>query len=561
MQLSNGLWSWGEFLLAPIQRKAFIFVYVKNIGSYQILKSIAKGGMAEVFLARSTVSHGLGKIVALKKTLPDYLDSHEMRQMFLDEMRIAACLNHQNIVQTFDFGMVNSEAYFVMEFIHGVSLRELIAYLRESEELLDLPLVFYIIKEIAEGLDYAVHVQDPSSGKPLNLIHRDLSPHNIMLTFDGEVKVIDFGIAKASASEHTTHGVVKGKVVYMSPEQIHGEPIDHRTDLFSLGIIFWELLTNRRFFSGSSIEEVRKKVMEYKIDNLNFAESNRIDFSKKILEKLLHHKPELRYQGARELIKDLNFILNRVYPQFSSQELSDHLKYRSFVRQYLSSFEELKAFRQEPSVKQSYPKSVSMLEKTLLTLKRVNPFSSPRLPPQKVLRMDQLRVVSENERIPLGKMFVGLVFVVIGCFGGVAFRVYFPNVSVPSYNLDLASYKDTLREFNDAFQERFFKKKKVVVAPARMVSITFSSVPSGATMLVDGQAHSLAVPVSLAMEQNKVYQVDIYKETYIPHSFKYVPKQETHHIVHLQSFPTLKITEYRENKIKKKVIHKKPKNR
>ncbi|WP_374073648.1 protein kinase [Bdellovibrio bacteriovorus] len=501
--------------------------------------------MAEVFLARS-VSSGLGKLVALKRTLPDYLDSEEMGQMFLDEMKVAACLNHRNIVQTFDFGMVQSQAYFVMEFIHGVSLRELVAYLRDENEYLDLAMVFYIIKEVAEGLDYAIRVQDPSSGRPLSLVHRDLSPHNIMITYNGEVKIIDFGVAKASATQQTVHGVVKGKIAYMSPEQNRGEPIDQRSDLFSLGVVFWELLTNRRFFSGQSVHEVKERVREYRIENLNFSESQRVEFARDILAKLLHHKVQKRYQGPRDLIKDLNFVLNRVYPFFSSEELAARLKNDYFQKKFLDSTEDFKvmqASKLEPEL---------LVEKTVLTAKS----QKPKLPPQRLASVNRFRVVSENARsLNLGRLFFVLVLLFMGCLAAVAYRVYFPN-----YNWDLSSYKQVVQEVSEKVTGEIRGQQKVVAVIPQPVTVVFSSNPPGASMLIDGQSHSLNIPISVMMELSKNYQIDVYKEGYIPRSFKFLPTKSTQYEIKLERFPFLRVAANQEEfKVKKTTRRKRKK--
>ncbi|WII73395.1 serine/threonine-protein kinase [Bdellovibrio sp. 22V] len=310
---------------------------LQSIGSYDLLKLLATGGMAEIYLARSKTLKG--KIVALKRTIPDLIDSPEMSIMFTDEMKVAACLNHQNIVQTFDFGFVESRAYLVMEYIHGVSLRDLLRVLRGKTEFLKIPVILYIVKKVAEGLAYLARVPDPVTGAPLSLIHRDLSPHNIMLTYEGEVKIIDFGIAKGVSTTQTQHGVIKGKFAYMSPEQMRGEDIDQRSDLFSLGVIFWEMLSNSRFFSGNSVNDLYHVVSNYRLENIDCSMWGPLE---PVLRRLLHHDAKQRYIYASDLARDLQRLLNQLAPQFSSEEISYLLKVKYFRRDYELSLSEIR---------------------------------------------------------------------------------------------------------------------------------------------------------------------------------------------------------------------------
>src|SRR5712692_4483372 len=221
-------------------------------GRYQLLKKIGSGGMGQVFLARTAGTQGFEKLIVIKRLLPHLAEDEEFRDMFFDEARIAARLNHPNLIQIFDLGEEGGSYFLAMEYVAGEDLRRLERYASSQGRPVPLGLACRIVADAAAGLDYA-HKARTSQGEPLGLVHRDVSPQNILVGFDGAVKLIDFGVVKAlDRLQHTATGILKGKYPYMSPEQASGEEVDHRSDVFSLGIIFWELLTGARLFKGAS---------------------------------------------------------------------------------------------------------------------------------------------------------------------------------------------------------------------------------------------------------------------------------------------------------------------
>ncbi len=220
----------------------------ETFGRYQLLRRLAVGGMGEVFLARQVAAGGFEKLLVVKRVLPHLQDEEDFIEMLFDEARIAAALNHPNISQIYELGDVDGVHYIAMEYIHGDSLRGL--HTRANAEAGGLPLALKcrVIADAAAGLDFA-HRAKTATGKRLGLIHRDISPQNILISFNGAVKLIDFGVAKAVGKISNTHtGHIKGKYAYMSPEQARGEELDHRSDIFGLGIVFYELLTSTRLF-------------------------------------------------------------------------------------------------------------------------------------------------------------------------------------------------------------------------------------------------------------------------------------------------------------------------
>src|SRR5882672_5857116 len=238
----------------------------KRLGKYEILALLALGGTAEIYLARIGGTAGFEKYVVVK-CLHDHLaDDTEFVKMFLDEARLAAQLDHSNVVQTFELGEHENRYYMVLEFLAGLSLAMVVrrAAERFAGGRLPVPLILNIAAQACAGLHYA-H-ERTSNGKPLNIVHRDISPQNLVISFEGVVKVVDFGIARAEMRETKTKaGTIKGKFAYMSPEQCVATNVDRRTDVFALGVITHELLTGRRLFKRNSPYETYQAVIECEV--------------------------------------------------------------------------------------------------------------------------------------------------------------------------------------------------------------------------------------------------------------------------------------------------------
>ena len=276
----------------------------KKFGKYQLLQKIAVGGMAELYRAKVTRAHGFEKRVAIKKILPHLTDEGNLVKAFIDEAKLAALLQHENIVQIYDFGSIDGEYFIAMEYLFGKDLRKLTYKARETAIPLGLENTLYIISRICAGLDYSHNLKD-LQGKPLNIIHRDINPQNIFLTYEGQVKIIDFGIAKAASHNSTTHeGLIKGKLAYMSPEQATGKTIDHRSDIFSSGIIFYELLAGRRMFEGETMQ-IYSQVREAKYEPLDKLVPDLPEKLQEVVERALAKEPDERYQTCGEMLADL----------------------------------------------------------------------------------------------------------------------------------------------------------------------------------------------------------------------------------------------------------------
>ncbi|HEY5944430.1 MAG TPA: serine/threonine-protein kinase, partial [Kofleriaceae bacterium] len=227
-----------------------------------MLRPLAKGGMAEVFLARAIGLGGFARHVVIKRIRVENGTDQKSIDMFLDEARLVASLHHRNIVQVHDVGEEDSKYFFVMEYVHGRDTRELLRHVKDAKQQVPLEHVITIVTAAAAGLHYA-HEQRGADRKPLQIVHRDVSPGNILVAFDGGVKVVDFGIAKTEdRSWDTQAGEMKGKVGYMSPEQCKALPLDRRTDVYMLGIVLYELCTVRRLFKGENRFDTMAQIVE-----------------------------------------------------------------------------------------------------------------------------------------------------------------------------------------------------------------------------------------------------------------------------------------------------------
>ena len=299
----------------------------EQFGKYLLLEKVATGGMAEIYLAKSNAANGLNKFFAIKRILPQFTNNEDFISMFKEEAKVCINLNHSNVVSIFDFGIEQGQFYLVMDFVEGRNLRQIINELKKTNKSFSIDQTLYLVKEAAAGLDHAHRCTDSMSGKPLNITHRDMSPQNVMVSYEGEIKVIDFGIAKAETeAEDTKAGTLKGKFSYMSPEQAEGLPIDPRTDVFALGIVLWELLANDRLFTGSNEAAILRKVRDCQVPQIRKINPTVPQELERIVMKSLAKDRNLRYQTAANFQKDLNRFLNTQYPDFSPQDFSHYIK-------------------------------------------------------------------------------------------------------------------------------------------------------------------------------------------------------------------------------------------
>ena len=296
-----------------------------QFGRYQLLEKIGSGGMAEVFKARMRGEEGFEKIVAIKRIVPHMAANDAFITMFVDEAKLAAQLNHNNITHIYDLGKVDAWHYIAMEYVEGRDLRSLLKLGKERDYPLPPELALFIAAKIANALDYA-HRRPAADGTELNLVHRDVSPQNILISYEGDIKLCDFGIAKAASKVSTTiSGALKGKLQYMSPEQAWGKRVDRRSDVFSLGAVLYEMLTGAPLFEGDTDMSILERVREGEVEPPSargVEVSKRVD---QIVLKALAKNPQDRYQNASEMEKDLHAVLYAFQPSPGPADVAIYL--------------------------------------------------------------------------------------------------------------------------------------------------------------------------------------------------------------------------------------------
>jgi len=293
-----------------------------RFGKYLLLDHLLDGGMNRIFRARY-LGDTASKICAVKVVLPQYSNDPQFKIMFMDEIKVTFGLLHPNVVQTYDYGTHKGQLYVAMEYCDGRNLKEYLDKLKERKFVFPVEISVYIGTQICQGLHYAHTLTDKLSGKEMNIIHRDISPHNIMLTYDGGIKIIDFGIAKAETnSEATQAGTIKGKLSYLAPEYLEGNELDARYDQFAVGITLWEMLCNRKLFKAPNDIAVLKKIQECDVPAPSSINPNVPPELDEIILKSLSKNPKNRFDNMDMMNRALIKFLYSKYPDFNATDLS-----------------------------------------------------------------------------------------------------------------------------------------------------------------------------------------------------------------------------------------------
>lgn len=294
----------------------------ERFGRYLILDHLVDGGMAKICRARF-LGEQADKIVAIKMVQPQFSQDDSFKTMFMDEIKMTFGLIHPNVVQTYDYGIQKDQLFVAMEYCDGRNLKEYLDKLKERKFVFPVEISVYIVTQACQGLHYAHTFTDKLTGKEANIIHRDISPHNIMLTYDGAVKIIDFGIAKSETnSEATQAGTIKGKLSYLAPEYLEGHALDPRYDQFAIGITLWEMLCSRKLFKASNDLAVLKKIQECKVPAPSSINPNVPKELDEIVLKALSKDRNKRYENMEQLNRALIKFLYTNYPDFNATDLS-----------------------------------------------------------------------------------------------------------------------------------------------------------------------------------------------------------------------------------------------
>jgi serine/threonine-protein kinase len=369
-------------------------------GQYKLLDRLAVGGMAELFLAQQSGPDGFEKPVVIKRIRPHLSRQPAFVRMFLNEARLAAQLNHPNIVQIHDLGKVGDSYYIGMEYLFGRDMRRVVP---KAESLgIPFPMVYAlkIASSVCEGLYYA-HQKVDLYGSPLNIVHRDVTPENIFVCFDGTVKVLDFGIAKAANRvEQTRAGELRGKLSYLSPEQCLGKPLDHRSDIFSLGSVLYEWLTGFKLFTGESDVSVMRSIVDGKVYAPSYFRSDIPEPVEAILMKALERDRDKRYPSAWHFQQDLDRFLNTYEFTPSNLHLSNFLK-QLFLDELEQEQQRLRP--QEAPFSAPAPTTQPELESVLPV---EEPSGSERIVavPVTAAQLESLEALARKHGVPVGKM-------------------------------------------------------------------------------------------------------------------------------------------------------------
>jgi serine/threonine protein kinase len=282
----------------------------RRFGRYVLFDQIGKGGMARIYLGRAETDLGGERLLVIKQILAMLSSSREFSQLFIDEAKLAACLTHGNIVQVIDLGRENQQLYIAMEYVEGFDLRELLRHCSKHDVPLPLEFALLVIVEVLRALEYAHRKQD-DTGRALGIVHRDVSPSNVLLSFEGEVKLCDFGIARAmGVGSELSPAAIRGKAAYMSPEAARGEALDARSDLFSAGVTLWELLAGRRLYRSKTRAPVALELVAQadipELPNIGYPEQERLYG---IVARALSKQREQRFASAREMRSELEAYL------------------------------------------------------------------------------------------------------------------------------------------------------------------------------------------------------------------------------------------------------------
>ncbi len=519
---------------------------IESFGKFLLLERLAAGGMAEVYLAKATGAAGISRFVAIKRILPQYSENPEFIEMFKEEAKIAVNLGHSNVVSIYEFGIQNNQFFLVMEFVEGQNLRQILNHMKKLEKYFTLDQIIYIITEVAAGLDHAHRCIDGTTGKPLNIIHRDMSPQNIMISFEGESKIIDFGIAKTETQiDSTRAGTIKGKFGYMSPEQADGQEVDLRTDIFSLGIVLWELLAQERLFASSSEAATLRKIRECQIPSLRTMNPQVSPELDRICMKALAKDKTLRYQTASAFHKDLNRFLNTQYPEFSQQDFSVFMK-STFAQTYLENkkkiieYSKLQSPEEAPKDvtstititengegKNANGEQISGLDESMPDLEMLKQANNVKVDLNS-LKLDKsiskINKVSTNtssvsvtatQKKPLPRPeptpapnFLDSNWMYVIIAASVMFVVWYFGIREPEWKTEQVTSTPEL-ETTDLGSQRAFE-------------FVVESYPSGARILIDGKDTGLITPAQLTHPPQKEFILQLSRDGYQAHESKQV---------------------------------------
>ncbi len=395
----------------------------ERFGNYILIEKLGTGGMAEIYKAKMEGVEGFQKLVAIKKILPQFTHNKDFTTMFIDEAKVAAQLSHRNIVHIYDLGKIENSYFIAMEYVEGTDLRKILHEEREKGRILPIPICLFIAIQVASALDYAHHKKG-ADGSDLNIVHRDVSPQNILISKDGEIKICDFGIAKAaSKASHTRAGSLKGKLQYMSPEQAWGKPVDYRSDIFSLGVVLYEMLTGKHLFEGDSEISILEKVRNPKVEPISKYLKEYPKELEDIVTRALKEDPQERFQDANSFKKEMEEILLRYEPRVTEKTISEYLEFLEGTKEKFLEFKckppkKEEKVEEKPKEKVEEAKPIEIPKEEKIPEKEITPLKPPeiKMPKKKVPVL--LEETTKEKKFPLWTIGAALavVLIIVGIF-------------------------------------------------------------------------------------------------------------------------------------------------
>lgn len=470
-----------------------------KFGKYLLVKLTASGGMAEIYKALAKTQDGRVHPLAIKRILPQYSKDDEFISLMIDEAKIMVFLNHPNIVSIVEFGKVDATYYIAMEYVEGPTLQQLFRKAREKNRKIPIPIALFIVKEIATGLGYAHRKVDPE-GKVMNLVHRDISPANILMSFEGDIKIADFGISKAANQNHHTQvGIIRGKTGYMSPEQTKaGKHIDGRSDLYSLGIILFELISGQRLFKAETVPEALKMVREGKIPSLGSYRTGLPVALEQLVDKSLMKDPALRYQTGDEFADAINEFLTK-YATAKREPRITHNDLKKFIREFFPG--EVSAAELNDQLQSSADKLESSTATTASQIFAANPLFD----------------IEDGDHAEIEK----------------AFKDEFSRISQPKSKQVTQSLKDAPQGRVLPNYKALFKllpilglflgvfglyKTGYFVSSSKRVDVEISSMPEGALIFINEVQWPQKTPALVQMVEGEKFKINLSKFGFFEHA-------------------------------------------
>ncbi|MCB0366971.1 MAG: serine/threonine protein kinase [Bdellovibrionaceae bacterium] len=524
-----------------------------RVDKYHILKSIGKGGMGEVYLAINPGVGGMGKFVALKKIRREYTLDRKRTKLFRREAQVAVKLNHPNICAIYEVGEHDGGLYLVMEYLPGVDLRRIFEYHCEGAISLDVPDIIHIGISVAAGLAYAHDFIDPKTGNSSPVIHCDLCPHNIRVNYEGAIKLIDFGVAKVIGGDANTQtDPVMGKVEYISPEHGEGATLNARSDIYSLGIVLWEMLSKKRYYKGDGLNAIRAHLMgEQAPKNLPTELPNQPALQA-IINRMLSHDPDNRYKSAEELEAELRRFSNKNYPDYVPNSFRDAVQV-AYSDEIIAHQKVISEFVDSVEAQPQLSPADSVQPARILTQPRTNEIGNSKTKPTAESLFEAVQILNaakEKKEKKEGSLLLPALLLVL-----IASAFVFKHPDVQDF-LSEMSAQEEIAESNPpqdqgegpvgAPEQRRPSSKTQGPAPdpdsranaeakgtekpirskkaKEYTRIHIDSVPSGADILLNGRKAYRRTPTYLPVEPGKSYLIKLRKKGYKAHEAYFDPE-------------------------------------